>query len=165
MDLSRTLGHLCMTQHRLRRAFPATALAAVEQAIRDGEASHMGQLCFVVEGALDLFPLLAGQTARERAVQLFTELRVWDTEHNSGVLVYVLLADRAVEIVADRGIHARTKPHAWGSVCRAMESAFEAGHFQQGALRGIEAVSAQLIEHFPAQGGHANELPDVPVLL
>ena len=104
-------------------------------------------------------------TARERALEVFGGLRVWDTEHNSGVLVYLLLADKAVEIVADRGIHRSVGDSAWRSICRAMESAYSEGRFEEGALAGIEAINALLVEHFPRHGAGANELPDKPVLI
>ena len=107
MNLKRILRHLAMTQGQVHRAFPHTALKAIEQAIKASEMTHTGEVRFVVEGALDGAPLFSGQTARERALALFAQLGMWDTEHNTGVLIYLLLADRAVEIVADRGIHAK----------------------------------------------------------
>jgi hypothetical protein len=106
MDLSRIVRHLFATIWSVRRAFPQSSLDAIERAIQKTEATHEGQVRFAVEHALDLPPLLAGQSARERAVEVFSQLRVWDTEHDNGVLIYLLLADRDVEIVADRGIHA-----------------------------------------------------------
>ena len=104
MDIARVFRHLAMTSSRVRRAFPSSTLRAIEESIRASEATHAGELRFVVEGALDSAPLLRGQSARARALELFARLQVWDTEHNTGVLIYVLLADRSVEIVADRGL-------------------------------------------------------------
>jgi uncharacterized membrane protein len=138
-------------------------MQAIERAIRESERTHRGQICFAVEAALDTLPLLRGQTARERAIEVFSQLRVWDTEHNNGVLIYLLLADRDVEILADRGIHARIGAEAWERVCREMEAAFRAGRFEDGALAGIRAVGALMAQHFPGVGGH--ELPDRPVVL
>ncbi|MDP1997291.1 MAG: TPM domain-containing protein, partial [Gallionella sp.] len=129
------------------------------------ETRHDGQIRFAVEAALDLAPLLAGQTARERAVEVFSELRVWDTEHNNGVLIYLLLADRDVEIVADRGIHAKLGTEIWEAVCREMEAAFRDGQFEAGMLAGIHAVGEHLTRHFSARSGKPNEMPDRPVVL
>jgi hypothetical protein len=165
MDLARLLRHLATTSARVRRAFPASALHAIEGAIAASETTHAGELRFVAEGSLDGLPLLRGQSARERAIELFARLHVWDTEHNTGVLIYVLLADRRVEIVADRGIHARAGAEAWSAICRGMEVHFGAGDFGRGAVHGIEAVTQLLTRHFPLHPGDRNELPDTPVVL
>ncbi|ANX03197.1 TPM domain-containing protein [Immundisolibacter cernigliae] len=166
MDLKRILRHLLTTRRHLTRAFPKAALAAIEQAIGASEQQHAGQLRFVVEAALDNGPLFGGQTARERALELFSQLRIWDTQHNNGVLIYLLLADRDVEIVADRGIHARVGTEQWEAICREMESAFRRGDYAAGAIHGIDAVSRHLTRHFPAAGGDVgNELPDTPLML
>jgi len=165
MDIARVLRHFATSSAPLRRTFPASALHSIEQAIATSESSHAGEIRFVVEGALDGLPLLRGQTARERAVELFARLHVWDTEHNTGVLIYVLLADRRVEIVADRGIHAKAGGEAWSAICRGMERHFVGGDFGQGAVQGVEAISQLLTRHFPPAPGDRNELPDVPLLL
>jgi uncharacterized membrane protein len=127
--------------------FPAPLLQAIEQAIREGESMHAGQIRFAVEHSLDLPYLLRGVSARARAVDVFSLLRVWDTEHNNGVLIYLLLADRDVEIVADRGVHARVGAEGWEQICRAMEAAFRRGDFEGGVLGGIRAVSEHLQRH------------------
>ncbi len=165
MDLARLLRHLATTSARVRRAFPASALSSIEQAIASSELSHAGEIRFVIEGSLDGLPLLRGQTARERAIELFARLHVWDTEHNTGVLIYVLLADRRVEIVADRGIHAKAGAGAWSVICSDMETQFGAGDFGRGAVQGIEAVTQLVARHFPLTPGDRNELPDAPLLL
>jgi uncharacterized membrane protein YgcG len=165
MNLKRILKHLSSGRAAVRRAFPQRAMEAIERAIRDTETRHDGQTRFAVEAALDLSPLLAGQTARERAIEVFSELRVWDTEHNNGVLIYLLLADRDVEIVADRGIHARLGAETWEAICREMETAFREGQFEAGVLAGIRAVGEHLARHFPARGGKLNEMLDRPVVL
>jgi uncharacterized membrane protein len=165
MDIARLLRHLATTSAQVRRVFPASALRSIEQAIASSEAAHAGEVRFVVEGSLDGVPLLRGQTARERAIELFARLHVWDTEHNTGVLIYVLLADRKVEIVADRGIHAKAGAEAWSQICHGMEAHFRAGDFGRGAAHGIEAVTQLLARHFPITPGDRNELPDAPVLL
>jgi uncharacterized membrane protein len=127
--------------------------------------THNGQIRFAVEAALDIRPLLCNQSARARAIDVFSFLRVWDTEHNNGVLVYLLLADRDVEIVADRGISRHVVPEEWEQICRNMERSFREGRFEEGVLAGIRAVSAHLTRHHPGQGKRQNELPDAPVVL
>ncbi len=165
-SLPRILRHLGMSGRQLGRRFPPTTLAAIEQAIRDSERLHGGQICFALEGALSASALFAGEPARERALEVFSLLRVWDTEHNNGVLIYLLLADRDVEIVADRGIHARVDPQEWEAACREMEAAFRDGRFEAGAIGGIQAVARLLVRHFPAPAAPSrNELPDRPVVL
>ena len=120
---------------------------------------------FVVEGALDTMPLLRGQTARQRAIEVFSRMRIWDTERNNGVLLYVLLADRDVEIVADRGIDAYVGAAGWDKICRDMEAEFRSGQFEAGVINGIAAVSKELAKHFPPQSPQRNELPDEPVVI
>lgn len=165
VSLSRILRHLFTTQRAVRSAFSGATLDAVEQAIRQGEQRHGGQVRFVVEPSLDGSPLWQGQSARERAVDLFSHLRIWDTERNSGVLVYVLLADRAVEIVADRGIHACCGSEAWSHVCAEMQRQFAEGRFAEGSLAGVRSVGELLEQHFPRRVAEDNELPDRPILL
>jgi uncharacterized membrane protein len=165
MGIRRIGKHLLEHRWRVRRIFPPEVLAAIERAIKAGEATHSGQVRFVVEGALDGKPLFRDQPARERALDIFSHLRIWDTAHNNGVLIYLLLADRDVEIVADRGIDAKVGASGWESICKAMETDFRAGNFAGGVIRGIEAVSRQLAAHFPKHGAGRNELPDAPVVM
>jgi uncharacterized membrane protein len=165
MDIVRIARHLLTTHWQVRRAFPRTTLHAIDRAIKASEASHRGQIRFVVEGALDPAPLLSGQSARERAIDVFSHLRMWDTEHNNGVLIYLLLADRDVEIVADRGVHRKVDAREWEHICRAMEAAFGRRDYETGVVAGVEAVTQLLATHFPAVGDGANELPDRPVVL
>ncbi len=165
MNLTRIMRHLSTGRASVRRAFPPHTLDAIERAIREIEAQHGGQVRFAVEDALDLSPLLAGQTARERAIDVFSLLRVWDTGHNNGVLIYLLLADRDVEIVADRGIDAKVGKQAWEEICQEMEATFREGRFEEGVLAGIRDVGKHLIQHYPHTGEKLNELPDRPVLL
>jgi uncharacterized membrane protein len=166
MDISRIVRHLAMAPWRARRAFPRSTLTSIEQAIKSSEALHAGELRFVVEGALDTRALWRGQSARERAIDVFSLLRVWDTEHNSGVLIYVLLADRSVEIVADRGVHAKVGESEWSRICGAMEAAFAKAQFEEGAVQGVEGVSRCLAAHFPARHSpHRDELADTPVVI
>ena len=165
MRIGRIGKHLLEYRWRARRWFPPQVLEAIEQAIKAGETTHSGQVRFVVEGALDGAPLFRDQPARERALDIFAQLRIWDTAHNNGVLIYLLLADRNVEIVADRGIDAKVTVAGWEKICAEMERDFKAGKFKSGVIRGIEAVSRQLAQHFPAHGKGPNELPDAPVVI
>jgi uncharacterized membrane protein len=147
------------------RAFSGDTLNAIDGAIKAGEGTHRGEIRFVVEGALETAPLLRGQTARERAIDVFSQMRIWDTERNNGVLIYLLLADRDVEIVADRGIDAKVGPEEWERICRDMEAAFRQADYEGGVIGGIREVSRHLAEHFPPIGDDRNELPDKPVVL
>lgn len=165
MNFKRVMRHLSMGRAAVRRVFPPRTLDAIEQAIHATEQRHAGQIRFAVEASLELAPLLAGQTAQQRAIEVFSRLRVWDTEHNNGVLIYLLLADHDVEIIADRGIHVRLGQEIWEAICREMEAAFRAGHFEAGVLAGIHAVGEHLSRHFPARSGKYNEMPDRPVVL
>ncbi len=165
MGIKRVGKHLVQPPWRAKRVFPPRVRDRIMQAIEQGERTHSGQVRFVVEGALDGAALLRDQPARERALDLFSQLRVWDTEHNNGVLIYLLIADRNVEIVADRGIHAKVGGAGWETICRDMETAFRSGAFEQGVIAGVDAVSRELARHFPAHGAHRNELPDDPVVL
>lgn len=165
MGIKRIGKHLVEHRWRVRRVFPPQALALIEQAIKAGEATHSGQVRFVVEGALDGKPLFSGQSARERALDIFAHLRIWDTAHNNGVLIYLLLADRKVEIVADRGIDAKVGNAGWQTICAAMEHDFRSGNFAGGVIKGIQSVSRELARYFPKQGASPNELPDAPVVM
>jgi uncharacterized membrane protein len=165
MKLARVLKHLVVPDWAARRAFPSRVILQIERAIRDSERQHLGELRFVLEGGLPLPFLRAKKPARARAEDLFARLRVWDTEHNSGVLIYVQLVSRHIDIVADRGISRKLEQAEWNKVCAAMEKAFRAGRYEEGALEAIERCTALLARHFPSRGEHRNELPDRPVFL
>jgi len=165
MGIGRIAKHLVEHRWRARRVFPPKVLANIETAIKAGEATHSGQVRFVVEGALDGAPLFRHQPARSRALDIFSHLRIWDTAHNNGVLIYLLLADRDVEIIADRGIDAKVGAGAWEKICRDMETDFGNGRFEVGVIKGIEAVSREIATHFPPAGPHPNELPDRPIVI
>ena len=158
-------SHFVTDHHSARRKFSAQALKRIEEAIAAGERRHAGQVRFVVEGSLPLGLVLRGLTPRERALELFGRFGVWDTEHNSGVLVYVLLADKAVEIVADRGISRKISQETWQAICRSMEAAFREGRFEEGAVAGVNAIGELLAEHFPRGSSGPNELPDRPIVI
>ncbi len=165
MGIKRIGRHLIEHRWRVPRVFPPQVLPLIEQAIKEGETTHSGQVRFVVEGALDGAPLFRDQAARERALDVFSHLRIWDTAHNNGVLIYLLLADRNVEIVADRGIDAKVGSEVWESICRDMEADFRDGRFETGVIKGIEAVSRELAKYFPPDGHPRNELPDAPLVI
>lgn len=165
MQWKRILRHLLTDQWTVRRAFSPTAMRAIRDKIGEQERRHGGELRFAVEASLPVAQLWRGQDARSRALDLFGELRVWDTEFNSGVLIYLLLADKRVEIVADRGIDARVGTSVWEAICGEMQRAFAAGRFEQGVAGGIAAISDLLAAHFPPPEGDANELPNEPMVL
>ena len=165
MSVTRIFKHLFAPHWIVHRAFPRRELKRIEEAIKASETKHAGELRFAVETGLDLLPLLRGMTPRHRAHQVFSELRVWDTEHNSGVLVYVQLVDRRIEIVADRGINAKVEQRQWDAICRRMEEAFRARQFEEGAVSAIKEITTLLAQHFPPRGENPDELPNRPVLL
>ncbi len=163
--LKRFIRHVWMSPLILKRQFPADTLAAIGRAVTEGEKSHRGQVRFVLEAELTTGQLWTGVSARQRAIDVFSLLRVWDTEENNGVLVYLLLADRKVEIVADRGIHRHAGDERWRAICREIEHHYRKGDFLTGSVTGIQKISAELAFYFPAKGEHANEQSDAPVVL
>lgn len=165
MNVLRIIKHLFFLDWQVRWAFPKGSLDAIAQATHSSEQTHGGEIRFVVEASLEGAPLWKGQTTRERAIDVFSQLRIWDTEGNNGVLIYLLLADRSVEIIADRGIHTRTGSAPWAAICRAMELAFSKSEFLPGTLTGIAAIAEVIGQHFPAQDKRTNELPDTPIVL
>ncbi len=165
MQWKRVLRHLFTDHWSVRRAFPPAAMRAIRDKIGEQERRHGGELRFAVEAALPLLHLWHGQNARSRAVELFGQLRVWDTEHNSGVLIYLLLADKRVEIVADRGIHNKVGDAAWEAICGEMQRSFAAGRFEPGVNFGVAAISDLLATHYPSAEDDSNELPNEPVVL
>lgn len=165
MNALRLIKHLLVPQWVVRRAFPKAILTTIEQAIATSEKQHTGELRFVVEAGLPMYDLWRGHSARQRAVDLFSQLRVWDTDQNSGILIYVQWVDHAVEILADRGIAARVPQAEWNAICHSMETAFKRGDYRGGALAAIERASQLLAAHFPSAGGGHNELPDRPLVL
>jgi len=165
MNLARLLRHVFTTDWKRRRWFPDHALTAIENAVHASEQHHGGEIRVAVETALEGPALWRDISPRHRAVEVFGRLHAWDTEHNNGVLIYILLADRDVEIVADRGFRNRVSDAEWAAVCRAVETEFRAGRFETGVLKGIEAVTALIAPHFPPQARDRNELPDRPALI
>lgn len=161
----RFLAHIATDHGSVRRVFDEDAMKAIEAAIAAGERTHRGEVCVAIEAALPPARVLRRLTPRERAMEVFAQLRVWDTEENCGVLLYLLLADHAVEIVADRGIHRRVGDAQWRAICTALKADFRAGRFAAGVVKAVERMSAVLAEHFPRDGPDSNELPDRPTVL
>jgi uncharacterized membrane protein len=166
MDFARIVRHLALPDLAVRRAFPVGASATVEKAVASAEKAHDVELRVVVEGGLPLGLLLRGVGSRERAIELFSQLRVWDTRNNTGMLIYLQFADRQIEIVADRGISARIGQQEWDAACAAISAEFAAGRFQQGVLAGIERIATLLGKHVPPPPpDDRDELPDRPAML
>lgn len=165
MAAPRWLRHLFTPWWLTMRRFDRAACLAIERAVGEVEGRHAGEIRVAIETALDLPDLYFGVTAQRRSLAVFGLLGVWDTAANNGVLIYVLMADRKVEIVADRGIAARVPKGEWAAICRAIESDFRAGRYGEGVAAGVHAVGAVLARHFPYDGGDRNELRDEPVLL
>ena len=159
------LRHLFFSRWQLRRAFPPSVLAAITREISAGEKLHGGEIRLAIEGCFHLRWLLTGLTPQARARQVFADLGVWDTEHNSGVLLYVLLAGRHIEIVADRGYKGRVGDDEWAAICRELQACFARGEFETGTISGLRQIVQVIDRHFPRLDGDQNELPDAPVLL
>jgi uncharacterized membrane protein len=165
MSLLRLLKHLCATRNGTRRRFPDSVIGAIEAAVAAAESRTSGEIRFAIETALTIPELWAGKSPRDCAHEAFAHLRVWDSELNNGVLIYVLMADRDVEIIADRGATSRISPEEWEAACRLMEGHFREGRFEQGAAAGIAAVGGLLEREFPSRAGPRDELPNQPALL
>ena len=165
MEIKRIIKHLVAPQWAVTRMFPTVTMKAIENAIRESERSHDGELRFAVEGGLKLWLLLHERTPRARATELFARLRVWDTEHNSGVLIYVQTVDRHIEIIADRGINAKVEQRQWEAIADRMQTEFRAQRYEAGVIEGMREITALLARHFPPAGANPDELPDSPVVL
>ncbi len=165
-QLPRLLTHIFGQWFAMRRHFPETLLQDMTAAIAAGEQTHLGEVRFAVEPRLSPWSVLEGLDSTTRARQLFAQLNVWDTEHNTGVLFYVLMAERRIEIVADRGIVRHVDQAEWDSICARMRDRYAKGQWRDGSMQGIAAAHALLTRHFPAEGtDNPDELPDRPVLL
>ena len=160
--LTRIVKHRLLDETDTRRALPEAALQRLEARVSASESAHSGEIRISVEAGLPLSYLWQGLSARERAVTLFGKLRVWDTERNNGVLIYLLLAEHAIEIVADRGLARHVSQAQWDGLLAGMQAAFRAGRFEEGLAQAIDAVHALLLQHFPLSQGQANpnELPN-----
>ncbi|MBB1600022.1 TPM domain-containing protein [Variovorax sp. UMC13] len=165
--LGRFWRHRWTDEAAVRRVLPPDVLAQLRRRVAASERRHTGEVRLCIEAGLPASYLWRDAPARERALMLFGKLRVWDTEHNNGVLIYLLLADHSIEIVADRGIDRHVDAADWRAMTQSMGAAFQAGRFEDGLTQALEEVSALLVAHFPrAEGEPArNELPDAPVVL
>ena len=167
MNMKRFFRHALLPGWMVRRLFSPAVMCRVEETVRTSERSHRGELRVAVEAHLELGSLWRGLSTRARAEQVFAQLRVWDTEENSGVLLYINCADRNIEIVADRGINRKVASQAWESICGEMQRCFAQRRFEEGAVAGLVAISDLLVTHYPAVSGGSNpdELPNDPHLL
>ena len=164
MNWKRLLRHYTTGDWQIRRHFGSSGLLRIREAIAADESGHTGEIRFALEASLPPWDAFRNVSPRARAVDTFSSFRVWDTEHNNGILLYLLLADRDIEIVADRGIAARVEQHEWEKICRTMEQKFANGHYTEAVIEGIETVSTILRKHFPGAGG-PNELADEPIII
>jgi uncharacterized membrane protein len=165
--LGRIWRHRWIDESEVRRALPEATMQRLTGRVAASERRHSGEIRICVEAGLPMSYLWRHASARERAVMLFGKLRVWDTAHNNGVLVYLLLAEHAIEVVADRGLDAHVDDAAWAAMTQRMSAAFRDGRFEDGLTQALEEISALLVEHFPLGEGEldVNELPDEPVVL
>ena len=161
----RWLRHAWAELLGVQKAFPVAVRNSIEREITAVEAGYLGEICFAVEAALSLEQLWRRTTARQRAIECFSALGVWDTAANNGVLIYVLLADRSVEIVADRGIAAQVGEQLWRSLCAAVETQYRNGAFDAGSRQAVRGVAEHMARHFPNEAAGRNELPNQPILL
>lgn len=164
MDLRRIFKHLFAPPWAVNSMFPPAAMKAIENAISESERSHDGELRFAVEGSLKLWLLRHDRTPRARANEIFSQLRVWDTERNSGVLIYVQVVDRHIEIIADRGINAKVEQSQWDEIAGHMQTEFRAQRYEDGVIEGMREITALLATHFPPTDGNPDELPNRPVV-
>lgn len=164
--LKRMFRHRWLDESDTRRAIPPELVQRLAQRVAASERRHTGEVRIYVEAGLPFSYLWRDATPRERAVAMFGKLRVWDTEHDNGVLIYLLLAEHAIEIVADRGLNKHVTQEEWQAIVQRMGRAFHEGRFEDGLTQALEEVSALLVRHFPAEAGAANpnELPDEPLL-
>ena len=162
----RILKHCWWDAADVRRAVPPALLERLGLCVSASELRHTGEIRICVEAGLPLSYLWCNASAKERALMLFSKLRVWDTEHNNGVLIYLLLADKSIELVADRGLNARVSPVEWQAMVAHLGEALQAGQYEDGLTKALEEVSAVLVQHYPLHPGNirSNELPDAPVL-
>ena len=165
--LTRLLKHRLWDEADARRALPAAALDRLHAQVTASEARHSGEIRVCVEAGLPLSYLWRNAPARQRAISMFGKLRVWDTEHNNGVLIYLLLAEHRIEVVADRGLNARAAPVTWTAMVESLSSALRSGSFEAGLSAAIQTADELLVAHFPLAEGvkRLNELPDAVVLL
>lgn len=161
----RFVKHMFSYPWQVKSRFSVESLRTIEKAISGSERQHAGEIRFVVEAGLHPYEILCKKTPKKRAIELFGRLNIWDTEHNNGVLLYLLLADRDVEIVADRGIDRHVGHDGWEKICRDMEALFRKGEFEAGVLQGIAEISAELEKYFTQNGASKNEVSNKPIVM
>ena len=164
-SLARAFRHLFTTTAAGRRAFPTASLKAIQAAIAAGETMHRAEVRLIIEPALDVFDAMRGMSSRHRARELFALYRIWDTEENCGVLIYINLADHKVEIITDRGVGRVIEAQAWQAVCQTMTQGFARREFHDSTIAGLEQLNALLKTSFPANGAHPNQLSNRPIIL
>jgi uncharacterized membrane protein len=164
--LQRMWRHRWLDESDTRRALPPEVLDRLARHVADSEARHTGEIRIYVEAGLPASYLWRDSTPRERAIAMFGKLGVWDTEQNNGVLIYLLLAEHAIEVVADRGLSRHVDAAQWQQIIKGMSEAFRAGDYEEGLMQAIDEVTGLLVKHFPTAPGaaNANELPDEPVV-
>jgi uncharacterized membrane protein len=161
----RFIKHTFSNPWQVKSRFSVEALRNIEKAISTSEKQHAGEIRFVVEAGLHPYEILCKKTPKKRAIELFGRLNIWDTEYNNGVLIYLLLADRDVEIVADRGIDKHVGHEGWEQICRDMETLFRKAEFEAGVLQGVAKISAHLEKYFPQNGASKNEVSNKPIVM
>lgn len=164
-SVCRFFKHMFSHPWQVQRHFSVEALRHIEKAIAASEKTHAGEIHFVVEAGLHPYEIVFKKTPKKRAIELFGRLNIWDTEQNNGVLIYLLLADKDVEIVADRGIDKYVGRDGWEAICREMEALFRKAEFEAGVLHGIAKIGAVLQQHFPQNGASKNEISNKPLLM
>ena len=164
---TRLIRHRWLDETDVRRVLGDEALDRLAARVRDSERHHSGEIRICIEAGLPLSYLWRDAPARQRAIMMFGKLRVWDTEHNNGVLIYLLVADHAIEIVADRGLNRHVDAAAWQALAGQMSADFKAGRFEEGLTAAVDRVDALLRQHFAigATERNPNELPDRPVVI
>ncbi len=165
MNIARIIKHLLHPPWLVRFKFPPASLHKIEASIHQSENQHSGEIRFAVESSLGFFQLLQGTPCFNRAVDVFSELRIWDTEQNNGVLIFLLLADRKVEIIADRGLNNEIAESEWQHICQLMENSFRKHEFEAGVIKGVNEITQLLIKHSPIQEEKSNELSNKPVII
>ena len=163
--LKRAFRHLFTTSRAGKKAFPETTLQAIQEVITAGEKLHRAEVQLIVEPSLPLSEIWEGTSSRERAIELFSTHRIWDTEENSGILIYIDLADHQVEIVADRGIDHITTSDEWRSICQTMTSGFAQGNYHDSAIAALKLLNDILHDHLPDLEGQPDQLPNRPIIL
>jgi len=163
--IKRLFRHGFVMPWAVKKHFPEQSLKRIEAEIAKSEAQHLGEIRFVVESHLPFIDILRKKSGKKRAIEVFSQLHIWDTEHNNGVLIYLLLADHDFEILGDRGIHQHLGKDGWEEICQQMEGLFRKGQFEMGVIFGIHQITESLIKHFPATGENKNELSNQAIIL